>query len=209
MDSNTAPTKSNLLRLKDELKFANVGFDLLDQKKKILINEMLSLIDSAIEYEDKVNESLSKAYFSLQEAVLKMGRLKVSHLASVINVQSEIKLDSRKVMGVRLPVVNTEFENHGPYFSPFGTEWWIDSSLEIFKETLSYLGQLSELKISIMKLAGEVKKTIRKVNALEKIAIPDLSKSVHQIENRLEENERENFIIMKMIKDKLQSEKGL
>ncbi len=209
MDNNLAPTKSNLLRLKEELKFANIGFDLLDQKKKILINEMLSLIDLAIEYEDKVNDSLSKAYFSLQEAVLKMGRLKVSRLSSVINVKSEIKLDYRRIMGVRLPVVDTVFENHGPYFSPFGTEWWIDSSLESFKETLTYLGQLSELKISIMKLAGEVKKTVRKVNALEKIAIPELSESVYLIQNRLEENERESFIIMKMIKDKLQSEKKI
>ncbi len=60
-----------------------------------------------------------------------------------------------------------------------------------------------------MKLAREVKKTVRKVNALEKIAIPELFDAVHVIENRLEENERESFIIMKMIKDKLQSEKGI
>ena len=36
------------------------------------------------------------------------------------------------------------------------------------------MGRFAELKVSIMRLAAEVRKTIRKVNALEKIAIPDL-----------------------------------
>jgi len=63
---------------------------------------------------------------------------------------------------------------------------------------------LAELKISIIRLAGEVRKTIRKVNALEKIAIPDLKDTVKYIQNRLEENERDMFVLMKMVKSRLE-----
>jgi V/A-type H+-transporting ATPase subunit D len=70
------------------------------------------------------------------------------------------------------------------------------------------MGRLAELKISIIRLAAEVRKTIRKVNALEKIAIPDLEQTVGFIQNRLEENEREMMILMKMVKNRLLEQKA-
>jgi V/A-type H+-transporting ATPase subunit D len=84
-----------------------------------------------------------------------------------------------------------------------GTSFWIDSSVQNFKEVLRLLGKLSELRISVLRLANEVKRTIRKVNALEKIAIPDLKEAVHYIETRLEENERDMFTLMKRVKENL------
>ncbi len=55
-----------------------------------------------------------------------------------------------------------------------------------------------------MRLAREVKKTIRKVNALDKIAIPQLREQVSFIQSRLEENERESFVLMKVVKRQLE-----
>ena len=57
---------------------------------------------------------------------------------------------------------------------------------------------------AIMRLAREVKKTIRKVNALEKIAIPDLEETVRSIESRLEESERDAFVLMKMVNSRIE-----
>ena len=110
-------------------------------------------------------------------------------------------------MGVSLPVIDTKFEEFPPYFSPMGTSFWIDSSITSFKDALSLLGRLSELKISVLRLANEVKKTIRKVNALEKIAIPDLEETVQFIQSRLEENERDMFVLMKMVKANLEKKR--
>jgi len=89
-----------------------------------------------------------------------------------------------------------------------GNSFWIDGALSFFKEVLKLLGKLAELKISVLQLANEVKKTIRKVNALEKIAIPDLKETVHYIESRLEENERDMFVLMKMVKENLEKKKA-
>ena len=199
-----APTKTNLLKLKDELKFAKLGYELLDQKRTILINELLSLVDQAVLLEEKADKSLDQAYMSLKQASLQVGKLKTLSLSSAVNIQSEIQLNQRKVMGVALPVVNTDFKDFSPYFSPMGSGYWIDRSVEDFKEALQLMGELAEMKISIMRLAGEVKKTIRKVNALEKIAIPELDETVSLVQNRLEEIERESFVLMKMVKKRME-----
>jgi V/A-type H+-transporting ATPase subunit D len=206
-ESNIAPTKTNLLKLKHELQFARLGYELLDQKRNILIIELLNLVDQAVEFQEKVEKALSDAYRTLESAVLDMGKLKMVSLASAVNIHSTITLRERRVMGVALPVVDTTFQEFPPYFSPQGTSFWIDSSLTDFKDALEVMGRLAELKISIIRLANEVKKTIRKVNALEKIAIPDLEKVVNYIRNRLEENERDMFVLMKMVKSRLEKKR--
>jgi V/A-type H+-transporting ATPase subunit D len=205
---SVAPTKTNLLKLKQELQFARLGYELLDQKRNILIIELLTLVDQAVEFQEKVEKALSHAYRTLESAVLDMGKLKVVSLASAVNIESEISLRLRRVMGVALPVVDTSFKEFPPYFSPQGTSFWIDSSLSEFKQALAMMGRLAELKISIIRLANEVKKTIRKVNALEKIAIPDLENIVTFIQNRLEENDRDMFILMKMVKSRLENKRA-
>lgn len=207
MQQNIAPTRSNLIKLKDSLKFAELGYELLDQKRNILVIELLHLVDQAVEYESKVNTSLETAYQALQKSIMKMGKLKVGNLTGAINVENSIKLKERRVMGARLPVVETSFTDNGPYFSPMETSYLVEEALQNFKESLKHMGRMAELKVSIMRLALEVKKTIRKVNALEKIAIPDLKESLAFTAERLEEAERENLILMKMVKNRLEKQK--
>ena len=205
---NYAPTKTNLINLRNDLKFARQGYELLDQKRNILIIELLALIDQTADHQTRVENALAKAYHALEEAVLDMGKLKVQYLTGAVNISTDLTVGARRVMGISLPVIETEFKERSPYYSPMGTSFWIDSSLNFFKEALKLLGKLSELKISVIRLANEVKKTIRKVNALEKIAIPDLQETVQYIQGRLEENERDMFVLMKMVKENLEKKKS-
>jgi len=196
------------MNLKGQLTFARQGYELLDQKRSILVLELLTLVDQAVDFEEKANDALSGAYASLQQAVMDMGKLKTAGIASAVNIEAGITLSSRRVMGVSLPVVKTQFTDNAPYYSPDGTSPWIDRSIQEFKQALELMGQLAELKISIIRLSQEVKKTIRKVNALEKIAIPDLEESVRFIRNRLEEDERDAYILMKRVKAQLEKRKA-
>ena len=205
---NYAPTKTNLLKLRNDLQFAQQGYDLLDQKRNILIIELMAMVDQAADFQARVETILAGAYAGLEKSIFDMGRLKVQYLTGAVNIKTEIAVSTRKVMGVSLPVIDTTFEEHLPHYSPMGTSFWIDNSISCFKEVLSLLGKLSELKVSVLRLAHEVKKTIRKVNALEKIAIPDLKDTVHFIESKLEENERDMVILMKMVKGNLEKKKS-
>lgn len=204
MDRSLAPTRSNLMKVKDELAFSRLGYDLLDQKRSILDSELLSLVDQAVDYQNKVERELKEAREALQDAILNMGRLKVGNLAGAVNISSSISLSSRKVMGVELPKVSTEFSGEGPFFSPEGTSMLSEIALNEFRDVLEAMGQLAELKVSIMRLAREVKKTIRKVNSLEKLVIPDKEETVKYLTSRIEESERESFILLKSVKEKME-----
>jgi len=207
MRKNTAPTKSNLMGLKNELKFAALGHELLDQKRNILVMELLNLVDQAVDYEEKADKSLADAFASLEQTTLDMGKRQLLTLSSAIDMEAELTIGQRKIMGVSLPVVGTEYSGEAPWYSPVGTSSHTDETVDDFRTALEMAGKLAELKISIMRLAREVKKTIRKVNALEKIAIPELQETVTFIQNRLEENERDMLILMKRVKSRLESKR--
>ena len=64
--------------------------------------------------------------------------------------------------------------------------------------------RLAELENAVFRLARELRKTQRRVNALEKIFIPDYTDTLGYIEDSLDEREREEMIIMKMAKQKAQ-----
>lgn len=203
MKTMLAPTRSNLLRLVDDLKFAQLGHELLDQKRSILVVELLTLVDQAVDYQNRVQASLKDAQNSLSDSIMHMGRLKVANLSGAVNIDYSIEVGTRKVMGVQLPKVQTSFTDHSPYFSSEGTSIISELTVGRFRQTLELMGRLAELKVSIMRLAREVKKTIRKVNALEKIVIPDGEATIVWMRGRIEEQERENFILMKVVKDRL------
>jgi V/A-type H+-transporting ATPase subunit D len=203
-----APTKTSLLQLRHDLEFARLGHDLLGQKRDILVVELLTLVEQAVDVQKDVEAALAEAFDVLRESVLRLGKLRVTHVSNAVNVAADIKLGQRRVMGVGLPVVETHFENHTPYYSAVGTSFWNDSTVRAFRRALEQLGRLAELKVSIMRLATEVRKTVRKVNALERIGIPDLEETVDYIQNRLEENERDAYILMKMVKNRLLAAEG-
>ena len=57
-----APTKSNLMRVKRDLSFAHEGWELLDQKRKILVVELMGLISRAVEAQEEVEKKLVLAF---------------------------------------------------------------------------------------------------------------------------------------------------
>ncbi len=125
MNDMPAPTKTNLMRLKDELKLSVQGYELLDQKRNILIVELLTLVDQTIAYNEQVTTHLEKAYEALSFATSSMGRRNIDSIASAIALKTSLSLKSRRVMGVSLPVVQTETEALKPFFSPYLNEHWI------------------------------------------------------------------------------------
>lgn len=203
-----APTKTNLMKVKKDLGFAVEGFELLDQKRKILVVELMGLIDRAVEAQEKVESKLKEAFSALDQAILRMGRREVNLIALGMNIESDISFSEKRVMGVSLPKVKVAIDDRSPYFAAAESSIWIDESIKKFREVLRLLGTLAEARISLMRLSREVAKTIRRVNSLEKIFIPDYNETLKYIEMALEESEREAFFVLKLVKDKLSRRKG-
>ncbi len=202
-----APTKTNLQKVKRDLTFAQEGWELLDQKRKILVVELMGLIDRAVEAQREVEKRLETAYRALDQAMLRMGRRELGLFSLGMNIRSNIKFSERRVMGVSIPKVRVEFDDKSPYVAAAESSVWVDESVLRFRDVLHLLGQLAEARIALMRLAREVAKTVRRVNALEKIFIPDYEETMKYIVMSLEEMDREAFFINKLVKDHLQQRK--
>jgi len=199
-----APTRTNLLKVKDDLGFANEGYELLEQKREILVMELKRFTARAIEAQRKADEELAKAFTALKEAQVASSVSSVSSAARAVNIQPLITLRERRVMGVAIPAATLDLKDNAPYYGPTLTSVWTDEAVARFKNALAAVAALAESRIAVIRLAREIQKTIRRVNALEKIFIPDYRETMKYIEDSLEESDREAFFILKLIKDRLE-----
>jgi len=106
-------------------------------------------------------------------------------------------------MGVAIPVIESTGEPQPMLFSPGGTNASLDEASATFREVLIRIPQLSMLVMTVWRLAGELRKTQRRVNALQHIFIPNYEETVAFIVSSLEEREREEIFRLKWLKTKL------
>ena len=80
--NRVAPTKSNLLKISGNLAAIREGYDLLEQKREILVVELLGLIDRTAHAQENLERQLEQAYLALEEAAVRVGRRRLSQLAA-------------------------------------------------------------------------------------------------------------------------------
>jgi len=200
---NVAPTKSSYLNLRRQLAFAREGYDLLEQKRQILIFELMARLGRARDAERRVTDSMAAAHAALREAVLEIGSDAVDRAALGVRHEFEAAITDQAMMGLRIPKVRIDGLSAGVQFGLGGTSTHADIAMRRFAELLKLLGEMAELETSVLRLARELRKTQRRCNALSKIFIPDYSETIGYIVSSLEERERESVIVMKMIKDRM------
>jgi V/A-type H+-transporting ATPase subunit D len=169
---NMAPTKSNLLVLRRHLAFAEEGYDLLEQKRQILIFELMSRLDRARDAEQNIAEALRRAFAALREAQLDTGTEMLRQATLAVLMEHRIKLSDQHLMGMKIPAVTVQAEKTGVRFGLNGTSSNTDLAMHHFIEVLPLLAELAELENAVMRLARELRKTQRRCNALSKSLYP-------------------------------------
>jgi len=200
---NVPPTRSNLLRMKQELQFAREGYDILDKKREVLTTELIHLAHDAEVLQQQVWKLLAAAYRALEKAELTMGQERVEWAALAVNKTVEVQIKCRGVMGVPIPIIEAHGEPPKMPYSLGDTMATLDEASAAFREVLNRIPELSELVTSVWRLARELRKTQRRVNALQYIFIPDYEATVAFIESALEEREREETFRLKRLKTKV------
>ena len=199
---NVAPTRSNLMRIKKQLDFAREGYDILDKKREVLTTELMHLAHDADVMQQEVWQQLDVAYRSLENARLTVGQERVEWAALAVNKSTEVKIKNRGVMGVPIPIVEAYGEPPQISYSLGDTLATMDDASFSFRTVLNRIPELTEMMTSVWRLARELRKTQRRVNALKNIFIPDYEETVAFIENALEEREREETFRLKLLKDR-------
>ncbi len=198
-----APTRSNLIRVKKDLQFAREGYEILDRKREVLTTELVRVAHEAEAKQKEVWDLLDKAYRALEKARLTLGSDNVEWAALAANKSVEVSLKFRGIMGVAIPVIEATGEPPVKLYSPGGTNAALDEATATFREALLRIPDLSMLVTTVWRLAGELRKTQRRVNALQHIFIPNYEATVAFIVSSLEEREREETFRLKWLKTKL------
>jgi V/A-type H+/Na+-transporting ATPase subunit D len=112
-------------------------------------------------------------------------------------------MSDQHLMGMKIPHLTVRTEPVSVQFGVGGTTASADIAMSRFVETLPLLALLAEMENAVVRLAGELRKTQRRCNALSKIFMPDYRETISYITGALEERERESFVILKMVRDRL------
>ena len=75
---NVAPTKSNLLAIKEQLVSAQNGYELLEQKREILVMELMHMVERVKLLESEMDKEYAKAYYELLTAIETEGTKKTA-----------------------------------------------------------------------------------------------------------------------------------
>ncbi len=202
MATKLAPTRGNLVKLKRSMEMAQSGHDLLDQKRQVLMMELIGFIDSARTIQQDVERIFSEAYEALQKANISLGIDTVEDISESVPITSDITVRLHSVMGVEIPDIDPLNGKAIPSYSFHGSSGAMDSAFCQFRNVMVLLARLAEVETSVYRLAVQIRKTFRRVNALEKVVIPADKAEIRFITDVLEEGEREDFTRMKLAQKK-------
>ncbi len=191
-------TKGNLIQLKKSLILAKNGEVLMDRKKNILIREMLLLLSEVSTIREEITSTYQKAYQALQDANITLGI--VGEIAKAIPIDDNILVSYRSVMGVDLPTITYEKPQIRLSYGLRSTNSKFDYAYRMFQDARDLTIKLSQLDASAYRLANAIRKSQKRYNALQNVVIPDIQTNIKSITEVLEEQEREEFIRLKVIK---------
>ena len=201
MNPNTFPTKGNLMLAKNSLKLAKKGYELMDKKRNILIRELMELIDKANNIQSEIDSTFTEAYAALQKVNTDMGLYKVKDISLTIQEDESIRIKTRSIMGTEIPQVEYNSDTlTTPDYSLYDMSVSFDDAVTKFKKVKDLIIKLSTVETSAYRLATSIKKSQKRANALQNITIPDYTTLSIDIENSLEEKDREEFSRLKVIK---------
>jgi V/A-type H+-transporting ATPase subunit D len=204
---NVPPTRSNLLRIKSELQFAREGYEILNRKREVLTTELIAMSHNAEELQTRVWDLLAKAYDAMEKAQLKMGQERVEWAALAANKTVEVQIKSRGIMGVPVPVIESKGAPAEMLYSLGDTAAALDEASAAFASVTKLIPELSMVLTTVWRLANELRKTQRRVNALQYIFIPEYEETVRFIVSSLEEREREDTFRLKLLKTRSEKSK--
>lgn len=206
MNINIAPTKSNLLTTKEQLAVSTNGYELLEEKREILVRELMSLVEQVRLLEEEIEKAIEDAYPAFKRMLMIDGADEVERISHAIHYDFDMIEKNVTVGGMQFETIEVELPQKELFYSFMGTYANTDAVIIKFLNLLSLLTQMASIRTIVWRLAEEVKRTQRRVNALDKMIIPQASQTIKYIEGVLEERERENVFVLKALKRKKQQQ---
>lgn len=190
-----------MIQTKKTLKLAESGREVLERKRDILLRELRNSIYEAERSREELLAALAKAYQNLREANMAKGSETIANVALGSNAKANYLIDYKSIMGVSVPVVEYQSEKElKPDYGFANTSVELDQTFTQFQKILELIADLAMEEGATFQIANDVRRTQRRVNALNYVLIPRYKSIAKSIELVLEEKDREEFVRTKIIK---------
>lgn len=201
--TNIRPTRLEYIRTKRRIGIAKKGLKLLKLKRQALILEFFSTSKTAATLRTGLQVELIKGYESIRMAEMMAGSIRLENEAMKIPSLASLQIKSKNVMGVRIPklVGGQRKEALTEHLLELPTS--INEAIKTFQQVHRMVLDVAEKETALRKLLLEIERTKRKSNAIENVFIPRLASAVKFITFRLDEMERDTFIMLKTVKRKM------
>ncbi len=114
----------------------------------------------------------------------------------------DLEVSTENVMSVKLANISAAVEGNILGYGFQGSSGELDTALLSLREILPLLIELAVLEKKAERMADELEKTRRRVNALEHVMIPNLEDTMKYIRQVLEEGQRMEKIVSMVVKAK-------
>lgn len=205
MAQEVKPTRTELMRIKKQIKLAKQGYNLLKKKRDGLILEFFEIMKKARELRTELAKTYGEADKRVKIARALNGDMAVESTARAVQTKPQITVTPKNIVGVVVPKIEASSVKKKQFERGYGvyTPAAIDEATEAYENLGEAILKVAEIETSMRRLINEIEKTKRKVNALEFNVIPNLEKEQRIISFRLQEMERDNFVRLKLIKARL------
>jgi V/A-type H+-transporting ATPase subunit D len=196
-------TRMELLARNAQIALARQGRDLLEQKRTALMNEFLRIADKVMERSDALQMAAANSRHALAWAEAFAGTEAVKSAALASRGELALQVRSISVMGVKVPHIEQKRVSRsvlGRGYSVVGTSITIDEVAAAFETQVDYIIQLAESELRLTRLASEIQRTSRRLNALDHLLIPRLEAECNFIQMALDERERSDHFRLKLVK---------
>jgi V/A-type H+-transporting ATPase subunit D len=209
MAEDVKPTRKNLMAIEDRIELSERGHDTLEQKRDGLIMEFMDILDQAQDVRSDLSDDYQRAQRKINMARAMEGDVAVRGAAAALKEHPEITTQSKNIMGVVVPQIESSrvkksLDQRG--YGLLGSSARIDEAADAYEELLETIILAAEVETAMKKMLEEIETTKRRVNALEFKLLPDLYENQEYIEQKLEEQEREEIFRLKKIKNKKEAE---
>ena len=192
-------SKTALLEYKKDLDVIQNAEGILEQKRNILLNDIMAILDDVEEKRKKLNELVKKSYSLLIKSFMENERDVIEKEANLINFKGELQVVKKTFIGIEIPHVTFKVDKEKFPISATAETLFLDIAKESFSKSLELVLEVARIEIKAWKLSQELKKTVVRVNALKNYYIPKYEKEIKEIQTSLEESEREFLTVLKKV----------
>ena len=195
------PNRMMLVRLRQRLDLARRGHRLLKNKQEKLMQNFFTLVRETTELRQKVERGLLDTSVHYLDARSATDHQALEDALGLTSKAGELSVEMRHEMNITSPEFTFSVPPGDPAYRLVGTSAELDAAFRLLMETFPALLDLAGKENALFRMAEELEKTRRRVNALEYVLLPDLESAIRSIEDKLGEQERSNQVRLMKIKD--------